>query len=153
MFSQPDSYVSFKVILILEAKPCLKPQKWLLWLSLKTFVWPAKKRNRLRLGGGPSPDTPAHSSSSSQSPLSNPSSPSSPHPYTPLPRDWALQRFSDTVTSCSNCGTNRKWLKVIRLKGIPPHRVHESLCGSECINGFTGMKIKKGVSWSRRTLR
>lgn len=62
------------------------------------FVSPAKTRKRLRRGGGPRPDTPAHSSSSSQSPLCNPSSPPSLHP----PRDRALQRFSDVV-SCSNC--------------------------------------------------
>lgn len=67
-------------------------------MNVYILVSPAKTRKRLRRGGGPRPDTPAHSSSSSQSPLWNPSSPSSLHP----PRGRALQRFSDVV-SCSNC--------------------------------------------------
>ena len=111
-------------------------------------------RKRLRLGGGPSPDTPVHSSSSSQSPLSNPSSPSSLHPSTPPPRDRALQRFSDTVTSRSNCKTNRKQLEVMTLKCTPP--LHESFCGRNvpmCINGLTKLwKEIRVVSWSECVL-
>lgn len=68
------------------------------------YHWPAKMRRRLRLGGGPSPETPVHSSSSSQSPLSRPSSSSSawPCPAGSLlaapPPGRALHRFSGNVT-------------------------------------------------------
>ncbi len=61
-------------------------------------------RRRLRLGGGPSPETPVHSSSSSQSPLSRPSSSSSAWPclagslLAAPPPGRALHRFSGNVT-------------------------------------------------------
>lgn len=116
-------------------------------------------RNRLRLGGGPSPDTPAHSSSSSQSPLTNPSSPSSSTPPPPPPpRDRALQRFSDTVTSRSNCGGGQTGdeVKGNEVKTHSTLTLFMNHCAAGmrlCVNGLTKpWKWIRGVSWSERVL-